>query len=83
MGSVVGRIPTKPGFSYRFNTDEELFRLDPVSGVITTRARVDRDLVTGDTGQLDLIVLSSTPTYPIEVRYQELQHIYLCKSVNK
>ena len=62
-GSIVGRIPTKPGFTYRFNTEEELFSLDPVSGQISTRGRIDREL----TRSYDLIVLSSSPTYPIEV----------------
>ena len=68
MGSLVGSIPTRPGFTYRFNTEEDQFSLDPVSGEIRTLARVDReagDLITGDTR--DLIVLSSSPTYPVEV----------------
>ena len=65
----MGSIPTRPGFTYRFNTEEEQFSLDPVSGEIRTRARLDReaggDLIAGDTR--DLIVLSSSPTYPVEV----------------
>ena len=68
VGSLVGSIPTRPGFTYRFNTEEDQFSLDPVSGEIRTLARVDReagDLITGDTR--DLIVLSSSPTYPVEV----------------
>ena len=65
MGSVVGSIPTRPGFTYRFNTDEEEFSLDPVSGEIRTLARVDREA--GDLDTRDLIVLSSSPTYPVEV----------------
>ena len=68
MGSLVGSIPTRPGFTYRFNTKEDQFSLDPVSGEIRTLARVDREagnLITGDTR--DLIVLSSSPTYPVEV----------------
>ena len=65
-GTVVGSIPTRPGFTYRFNTEEEEFSLDPVSGEIRTRARVDREA--GDRGDTrDLIVLSSSPTYPVEV----------------
>ena len=62
----MGSIPTRPGFTYRFNTEEEEFSLDPVSGEIRTRARVDREA--GDRGDTrDLIVLSSSPTYPVEV----------------
>ena len=72
MGSVVGRVPTKPGFSYRFNSEQEQFRLDPASGEITTRARLDRE--TGG-GTRDLIVLSSSPTYAIEVTTQHLPQL--------
>ena len=65
----MGSIPTRPGFTYRFNTEEEQFSLDPLSGEIRTRARLDREaggeLASGDTR--DLIVLSSSPTYPVEV----------------
>ena len=65
MGSVVGRVPTRPGFTYRLNSDEAVFSLDPVTGELSTRARLDREDTRG--GQWDLIVLSSSPTYPIEV----------------
>ena len=66
---MVGSIPTKPGFTYRFNTEEDLFSLDAISGVITTKGRIDRESANvGRLGQFDLIVLSSSPTYPIEVR---------------
>lgn len=65
MGSVVGRVPTRPGFTYRLNSDEAVYSLDPVTGELSTRARLDREDTRG--GQWDLIVLSSSPTYPIEV----------------
>ena len=64
-GSQVGTIPTKPGFTYRLNNEERLFSLDSISGVLTTRGRLDREAIAS--GQIDLIVLSSSPTYPIEV----------------
>lgn len=66
MGSTVGRVPTRPGFTYRLNSDEAVFSLDPVTGELSTQARLDREDTPG--GQFDLIVLSSSPTYPIEVR---------------
>ena len=65
VGSVVGRVPTRPGFTYRLNSEEAVFSLDPLTGELTTRARLDREDTPG--GVTDLIVLSSSPTYPIEV----------------
>ena len=62
----MGIVPTKPGFTYRLNNEERIFSLDSISGVLTTRARLDREAIAS--GQIDLIVLSSSPTYPIEVR---------------
>ena len=64
-GTLVGSIPTRPGFTYRFNQDDEQFSIDPQSGEIRTTARIDREATSDD--QFDLIVLSSSPTYPIEV----------------
>lgn len=66
VGTLVGSIPTRPGFTYRFNQDQEQFSIDPRSGEIRTTARIDREATSDD--QFDLIVLSSSPTYPIEVR---------------
>ncbi|KAK4886263.1 hypothetical protein RN001_002534 [Aquatica leii] len=65
-GTVVGRIPTKPGFTYRFNEPPKEFILDPNSGEIKTNAVLDREVLIND--RYDLVVLSSQPTYPIEVR---------------
>lgn len=65
-GTVVGRIPTKPGFSYRFNEPPREFTLDAISGEIRTNAVLDRETLKND--RYDLVVLSSQPTYPIEVR---------------
>lgn len=65
-GTAVGRIPTKPGFTYRFNEPPREFTLDPVSGEIKTNAALDRESLLND--RYDLVVLSSQPTYPIEVR---------------
>ncbi|XP_018326726.1 cadherin-related tumor suppressor-like [Agrilus planipennis] len=65
-GTVVGKIPTKPGFTYRFNEPPREFILDGSTGEIKTNAILDREALQND--RYDLIVLSSQPTYPIEVR---------------
>lgn len=65
-GTVVGRIPTKEGFTYRFNEPPREFTLDAVTGEIKTSAVLDRESLHND--RYDLVVLSSQPTYPIEVR---------------
>lgn len=65
-GTIVGYIPTKQGFTYRFNEPPDEFTLDPISGKITTNAILDRETLIND--RYDLVVLSSQPTYPIEVR---------------
>lgn len=63
-GTVVGYIPTKIGFTYRFNEPPREFTLDPNTGEIKTNAILDRE----ERDRYDLVVLSSQPTYPIEVR---------------
>jgi hypothetical protein len=65
-GTVVGRIPTKPGFTYRFNEHVEEFRLNGSTGEIRTGKVIDREALATD--RFDLVVLSSQPTYPVEVR---------------
>jgi hypothetical protein len=65
-GSTVGFIPTKPGFTYRFNEPPREFTLDSVTGEIKTSAVLDREALEND--RYDLVILSSQPTYPIEVR---------------
>ncbi|XP_045523939.1 cadherin-related tumor suppressor isoform X1 [Pieris brassicae] len=64
IGTVVGRIPIKPGFTYRFNESPKEFALDPLSGEIKTNTILDRESV----DRYAFVVLSSQPTYPIEVR---------------
>lgn len=65
-GTIVGRIPTKPGFTYRFNEPPKEFTMDATNGEISTNAVLDRETLRND--RYDLVVLSSQPTYPIEVR---------------
>ncbi|KAJ6221453.1 hypothetical protein RDWZM_007265 [Blomia tropicalis] len=63
--TYIGKIATKPGFTYRFNDDPVEFHLDPSTGVITTTdVAVDRE----SKDSYNLVILSSSPTYPIEVR---------------
>lgn len=64
--TIVGYIPTKPGFTYRFNEPPREFALDSVTGEIKTNTVLDREVVSND--RYDLVILSSQPTYPIEVR---------------
>ncbi|XP_038214597.1 cadherin-related tumor suppressor-like [Zerene cesonia] len=64
IGTIVGRIPIKPGFTYRFNESPKEFLLDPISGEIKTNFVLDRESV----DRYAFVVLSSQPTYPIEVR---------------
>ncbi|KAH8260379.1 hypothetical protein KR026_010588 [Drosophila bipectinata] len=68
-GTTVGFIPTKPKFTYRFNEPPEEFTLDPVTGEVKTNVVLDRE---GMHDHYDLVVLSSQPTYPIEVRIKVL-----------
>lgn len=68
-GTTVGFIPTKPKFSYRFNEPPREFTLDPVTGEVKTNVVLDRE---GMRDHYDLVVLSSQPTYPIEVRIKVL-----------
>lgn len=65
-GTLVGQIPVKPDFTYRFNEPPQEFVLDPETGKIRTAKELDREALSSD--RFDLVVLSSQPTYPIEVR---------------
>lgn len=69
-GTVVGYIPTKQGFTYRFNEPPREFTLDQITGEIKTNAILDREILKND--RYDLVILSSQPTYPIEVRINVL-----------
>ncbi|XP_034473872.1 cadherin-related tumor suppressor [Drosophila innubila] len=68
-GTLVGFIPTKPKFTYRFNEPPREFTLDQITGEVKTNAVLDRE---GMRSHYDLVVLSSQPTYPIEVRIKVL-----------
>ncbi|RWS28683.1 protocadherin fat-like protein, partial [Leptotrombidium deliense] len=65
----VGKIPIKPGFTYRFSENPPEFSLNAHTGVIvTTDKPIDRE--TKDF--FNLVVLSSSPTYPLEVKIKVL-----------
>uniref|UniRef100_A0A665VUH5 Protocadherin Fat 4 n=1 Tax=Echeneis naucrates TaxID=173247 RepID=A0A665VUH5_ECHNA len=66
VGTYVGTIETKPGFSYRFSENHKLFAINGTTGVISTSAVIDRELLQSDV--INVVVLSSQPTYPTEVR---------------
>lgn len=65
-GTLVGQIPVKVDFTYRFNEPPQEFVLNPETGQIRTAKVLDREALSSD--RFDLVVLSSQPTYPIEVR---------------
>ncbi|XP_030047622.1 protocadherin Fat 4 [Microcaecilia unicolor] len=65
-GTYVGTIGTRPGFTYRLSEQHALFTINASTGAIRTRATIDRERLPSDA--LDLLVLSSAPTYPTEVR---------------
>ncbi|XP_078532937.1 protocadherin Fat 4 [Lissotriton helveticus] len=66
-GTYVGTITTKPGFTYRLSESHPLFALNATTGRIHTTASIDREsLLPSDV--INLVVLSSQPTYPTEVR---------------
>ncbi|XP_068136139.1 protocadherin Fat 4 [Hyperolius riggenbachi] len=65
-GTYVGTISTKPGFTYRLSESHALFSINSSSGSIYTTSTIDRESLASDV--INLVVLSSQPTYPTEVR---------------
>ncbi|RVE67603.1 hypothetical protein OJAV_G00104590 [Oryzias javanicus] len=66
VGTYVGTIETKASFTYRFSENHKLFSINGSTGVICTAALIDRELLPSDV--INVVVLSSQPTYPTEVR---------------
>uniref|UniRef100_A0A8D3DRM0 Protocadherin Fat 4 n=1 Tax=Scophthalmus maximus TaxID=52904 RepID=A0A8D3DRM0_SCOMX len=66
VGTYVGTIETRPSFAYRFSEGHKLFAINGTTGVICTSAVIDRELLQSDV--VNVVVLSSQPTYPTEVR---------------
>ncbi|KPP76885.1 protocadherin Fat 4-like [Scleropages formosus] len=61
---------TRPGFTYRFSEMHRLFAINASTGTIYTRAVIDREAL--QSSVVNVVVLSSQPTYPTEVRIQVL-----------
>ncbi|TRY81380.1 hypothetical protein DNTS_000631 [Danionella cerebrum] len=66
VGTYVGTIETKPAFTYRFSEQHKLFSINASTGVIYTSSVIDREVLPGNI--INVVVLSSQPTYPTEVR---------------
>ncbi|ETE70709.1 hypothetical protein L345_03479, partial [Ophiophagus hannah] len=69
-GTWIGTIATRPGFTYRLSEHHALFSINATSGDLHTLATIDRESLTSDV--MDLVVLSSQPMYPSEVRIMVL-----------
>uniref|UniRef100_A0A3Q3IX46 FAT atypical cadherin 4 n=1 Tax=Monopterus albus TaxID=43700 RepID=A0A3Q3IX46_MONAL len=66
IGTYVGTIETKPSFTYRFSESHKLFAINGTTGVIYTSSVIDREILQSNV--INVVVLSSQPTYPTEVR---------------
>ncbi|XP_061109179.1 protocadherin Fat 4 isoform X2 [Conger conger] len=66
IGTYVGTIETKPSFTYRFSENHKLFAINGTTGVIYTTSVIDREVL--QSSIINVVVLSSQPTYPTEVR---------------
>ncbi|KAL0974270.1 hypothetical protein UPYG_G00218000 [Umbra pygmaea] len=66
IGTYVGTIETKPSFTYRFSENHKLFAINGTTGTIYTSSVIDREVLQGNV--INVVVLSSQPTYPTEVR---------------
>lgn len=66
VGTYVGTVDPKPGFTYRFGESHKLFTINGTNGVIRTSSVIDRETLSSDI--INVVVLSSQPTYPTEVR---------------
>uniref|UniRef100_A0A8C2V2H2 Protocadherin Fat 4 n=1 Tax=Chinchilla lanigera TaxID=34839 RepID=A0A8C2V2H2_CHILA len=65
-GTPVGTIQTRPGFTYRLSESHALFAINASTGALYTTTTIDRESLPSDV--INLVVLSSAPTYPTEVR---------------
>ena len=111
VGTLIGSIPTKAGFTYRYhhfntlilhcfnpemyslqrhtrsqfnsltfnsgrlNQPSSHFTLSPTSGELRTSSRLDREGRDGS-DSVDLVALSSSPTYPIEASHLLISNFF-------
>ncbi|XP_036445151.1 protocadherin Fat 4 [Colossoma macropomum] len=66
VGTYVGTVETRPGFTYRFSETHRLFAINATTGVVYTSSVIDRESLPSSV--INVVVLSSQPTYPTEVR---------------
>uniref|UniRef100_A0A3B4CZQ3 Protocadherin Fat 4 n=1 Tax=Pygocentrus nattereri TaxID=42514 RepID=A0A3B4CZQ3_PYGNA len=66
VGTYVGTVETRPGFTYRFSETHRLFAINATTGVVYTSSVIDRESLPSSV--INIVVLSSQPTYPTEVR---------------
>ena len=70
IGVVVGRLPVRSGLRYRFSGDPPAqFQLDADTGVITSRARVDREAIPARAGGVSTVnvIVQSVPAPPAQL----------------
>ncbi|KAK1798047.1 hypothetical protein P4O66_000549 [Electrophorus voltai] len=66
IGTYVGTIETRASFTYRFSENHKLFAINGTTGVIYTSSVIDRETLPSNI--INVVVLSSQPMYPTEVR---------------
>ena len=69
-GTFVGNLTRRDSFKYYFLGQVDYFRIDPDSGRIFTKSRIDRELLTSD--DLKYVVVSSSPVYATEITVKVL-----------
>ncbi|TKS72076.1 Protocadherin Fat 4 [Collichthys lucidus] len=62
----IGTYRPNPASPYRFSENHKLFAINGTTGVIYTSSVIDREVLQSDV--INVVVLSSQPTYPTEVR---------------
>ena len=69
-GTLVGNITVRENFSYRFSSENDYFSINSRTGSICTKRSIDRERLVKD--EMEFVVLSSAPVYPIEVKVRIL-----------
>ena len=69
-GTFVGNLTRRDNFKYYFLGQVDYFRIDPDNGMIFTKSRIDREVLTSD--DLKYVVVSSSPVYATEITVKVL-----------